>query len=181
VEEGSFGLDDVARGIHDKLVLSHPHVFGTRQADTAAEVVRNWEEIKKEEKGRESIMEGIPSALPSLLYAHKVQRKAASVGFDWPAVDGPFAKVAEELDELRAAAGSSAAEAEDELGDLLFSVVNVARHLGVDAESALRGATAKFRDRFMAVERLAAERGVALRSLDLAGLDALWDEVKQGS
>jgi tetrapyrrole methylase family protein/MazG family protein len=173
VEDGWFGLDDVARGIHDKLVLRHPHVFGSVAVSGADDVVRNWEQIKQEEKGRASIMEGIPSALPSLLYAHKVQRKAASVGFDWPGVDGPLDKVAEELAELRAD------PSEDELGDLLFSVVNVARHLGVDAESALRGATAKFRDRFMAVEALAAERGVALRSLDLAGLDALWDEVKQ--
>jgi tetrapyrrole methylase family protein/MazG family protein len=177
VEEGAFGLDDVARGIHDKLVLRHPHVFGSVAVSGASDVVRNWEQIKKEEKGRASIMEGIPSALPSLLYAHKVQRKAASVGFDWPSSEGPFDKVVEEMEELRAAAGS--AEAEEELGDLLFSVVNVARHLGVDAESALRGATAKFRDRFMAVEALAAARGVSLGDLDLAGLDALWDEVKR--
>jgi tetrapyrrole methylase family protein/MazG family protein len=138
----------------------------------------NWIEvnIKKEEKGRSSLMEGIPSALPSLLYAHKVQRKAASVGFDWPSVEDVYPKVLEELGELRADPAS-----EEELGDLLFSVVNVARHLGFDAESALRGATAKFRDRFMGVERLAAERGLVLADLDLAGLDALWDEVKRAS
>ncbi|HZQ27631.1 MAG TPA: nucleoside triphosphate pyrophosphohydrolase, partial [Acidimicrobiales bacterium] len=101
-EEGEFTIADVARGIHDKLVLRHPHVFGEREAKTADQVMKSWEQIKKEEKGRESIMEGIPSALPSLLYAHKVQRKAASVGFDWPAVDDVYPKVAEELDELRA-------------------------------------------------------------------------------
>lgn len=176
-EEGDYTLADVARGIHDKLVVRHPHVFGgTRTADTADQVVRNWEQIKKEEKGRSSLMEGIPSALPSLLYAHKVQRKAASVGFDWPSVDDVYPKVVEELDELRAEPTS-----EEELGDLLFAVVNVARHLGFDAESALRGATAKFRDRFMGVERLAAERGIDLEAAGLAELDALWDEVKQGS
>jgi tetrapyrrole methylase family protein/MazG family protein len=171
-EEGEFTLADVARGIHDKLVLRHPHVFGTRSADTADQVVRNWEQIKRDEKGRSSLMEGIPAALPALLYAHKVQRKAASVGFDWPSVDDVYPKVTEELEELRAD------PSEEELGDLLFAVVNVARHLGVDAESALRAATAKFRDRFVGVERLAAERGIALPDADLAALDALWDEVK---
>ena len=176
-EEGDYTLADVARGIHDKLVVRHPHVFGgSRSAHTADQVVRNWEQIKKEEKGRSSLMEGIPSALPSLLYAHKVQRKAASVGFDWPSADDVYPKVTEELEELRAEPGS-----EEELGDLLFSVVNLARKLGFDAESALRGATAKFRDRFMAVEALAAERGVDLEQADLPALDALWDEVKRGA
>jgi tetrapyrrole methylase family protein/MazG family protein len=174
-EAGEFTLADVARGIHDKLVVRHPHVFGTREADTAEQVVRNWEQIKKDEKGRTSIMEGIPSALPGLLYAHKVQRKAASVGFDWDSVEDVYPKVEEELAELRED------PSEEELGDLLFAVVNVARHLGVDSESALRAATAKFRDRFMGVERLAAERGLALSELDLAGLDGLWDDVKRGS
>ena len=176
-EEGQFTLADVARGIHDKLVHRHPHVFGTVAAETAGQVMANWEQIKKEEKGRASIMEGIPGHLPSLLYAHKVQRKAASVGFDWPDVEGALPKIAEEADELVAAAGG--AEAAEELGDLLFAVVNVARHLELDPEAALRAATAKFRDRFVAVERLAAGRGLGLADLDLPGLDALWDEVKR--
>src|SRR5205807_6817406 len=117
-------------------------------------------------------MDGIPGDLPSLLYAHKVQRKAASVGFDWRSAEDVYPKVAEELAELQADPSA------DELGDLLFAVVNVARHLDVDPESALRGATAKFRDRFAAVERLAAGRGLDVATLDLAALDALWDEVK---
>ena len=171
-EEGAFTLADVARGIHDKLVQRHPHVFGTVEAETADRVMANWEQIKKAEKGRASLMDGIPGDLPSLLYAHKVQRKAASVGFDWPGVGDVYPKVAEELAEVQADPGP------EELGDLLFAVVNVARHLGVDPEAALRGATAKFRDRFAAVERLADERGLELAALDLAGLDALWDEVK---
>jgi tetrapyrrole methylase family protein/MazG family protein len=171
-EDGEFTIADVARGIHDKLVLRHPHVFGEREANTAEQVMKNWEQIKKEEKGRDSIMEGIPSALPSLLYAHKVQRKAASVGFDWPAVEDVYPKVTEELAELQAD------RSEEELGDLLFAVVNVARHLGHDPETALRGATAKFRDRFMGVERLASERAIDLAAADLPALDALWDEVK---
>ena len=173
-EEGHFTLADVARGIHDKLVRRHPHVFGSVQAETAGQVVANWDRIKTEEKGRSSVMEGIPSALPSLLHAAKVQRRAASLGFDWESVDGAYPKVAEELEELRAA------PSEDELGDLLFAVVNVARHLGLDPEAALRGATGKFRDRFSAVETLAADRGLDLSLLDVEGLDALWREVKAG-
>ncbi|MGQ0520715.1 MAG: nucleoside triphosphate pyrophosphohydrolase [Actinomycetota bacterium] len=172
-EAGHFTLADVARGIHDKLVHRHPHVFGSVRAETAGEVVANWDRIKIEEKGRASVMEGIPSALPSLLHAAKVQRRAASVGFDWESVDGAYPKVAEELEELRAE------PSEEELGDLLFAVVNVARHLGLDPEAALRGATGKFRDRFSAVEALAAGRGLDLAGLDLDGLDALWDQVKE--
>jgi tetrapyrrole methylase family protein/MazG family protein len=177
-EEGLFTLADVARGIHDKLVLRHPHVFGSVEADTAGQVVTNWERIKQAEKGRTSVMEGIPGHLPSLLYAHKVQRKAASVGFDWDDASGAWPKIAEETAELEAAMNGSGAGVFDELGDLLFAVVNVARHLNVDPESALRAATAKFRDRFEAVEQLAAARGLDLRAMDLTALDGLWDEVK---
>jgi tetrapyrrole methylase family protein/MazG family protein len=178
-EEGLFTLADVARGVHDKLVHRHPHVFGTVQVDTARQVLDNWERIKQAEKGRASVMDGIPGHLPSLLYAHKVQRKAASVGFDWPDADGAWPKIAEETAELERARVEGM-QVEEELGDLLFAVVNVARHLGIDPEAALRAATAKFRDRFMAVERLATDRGLDLRSLDLSALDALWDEVKAG-
>ncbi|MDQ1440630.1 MAG: tetrapyrrole methylase family protein / MazG family protein [Acidimicrobiaceae bacterium] len=189
-EEGLFDLSDVARGIRNKLIHRHPHVFGDVEARTAGQVMHNWEQIKQAEKGRESVMDGIPGHLPSLLYAHKAQRKAASVGFDWTGVEGAWPKIAEETAELEAAvaasagviAGGEAGEpgeaVEEELGDLLFAVVNVARHLDIDPEAALRAATAKFRDRFMAVERLAASRSVELRALDLAGLDVLWDEVK---
>jgi tetrapyrrole methylase family protein/MazG family protein len=180
-EEGQFTLADVARGIHDKLVTRHPHVFGDVVAGTADEVITNWEQIKRDEKGRASIMDGIPGALPALLYAHKVQRKAASVGFDWDDVEGAYPKVLEELDEVRSAARADSAEAvADEVGDLLFACVNVARHLEVDAEAALRAATAKFRARFQAVEALAGARGVDLAGADLATLDRLWEEVKAG-
>ncbi len=173
-EAGAFTLADVARGIHDKLVRRHPHVFGAVEVDSAEGVMANWEQIKKAEKGHASVMDGIPGNLPSLLYAHKVQRKAASLGFDWDDAGGAAAKVAEELAEL------TAAPSDEELGDLLFAVVNVARHLGIDPEAALRGATAKFRDRVAAAERLAEARGVALTALDPAALDELWEEVKAG-
>jgi tetrapyrrole methylase family protein/MazG family protein len=180
-EEGAFTLADVARNVHDKLVHRHPHVFGDVRADTPGQVMQNWEQIKKAEKGRESIMDGIPGDLPSLLHAHKVQRKAATVGFDWPSVDDVYPKVAEELEEVRsAAAEADPGRRDDEVGDLLFAVVNLARHLDVDPESALRAATAKFRDRFRAVERMAAERGLALADLGPDRLDALWEEAKRG-
>jgi uncharacterized protein YabN with tetrapyrrole methylase and pyrophosphatase domain len=132
----------------------------------------NWEQIKKVEKGRDSLMDGIAGDLPALLFAHKVQRKAATVGFDWDGPEPVYAKVIEELCELIVEPTA------DELGDVLFSVVNLARHLGHDPEASLRGAAVRFRDRFGGVERLAAERGISLLDADLATLDALWDEVK---
>jgi tetrapyrrole methylase family protein/MazG family protein len=179
-EAGQFTLADVARGVHDKLVGRHPHVFGTIQAADAEAVVTNWEQIKRAEKGRDSIMDGIPTTLPALLLAAKIQGKASSVGFDWPDVTGAYPKVNEELDEIRAASDAdlSPAVIAEEMGDLLFACVNVARHLGVDPEAALRTASSKFSRRFMAVERLAAGRGIDLVVADLADLDRLWDEVK---
>ncbi len=176
-QEGRFTMADVARGIHDKLVHRHPHVFGDVAADTTDQVLANWEQIKAAEKGRTSLMQGIGGNLPSLLYAAKVQKKAASVGFDWDDVRGALPKIAEELNELEAVLDDAGA-ARDELGDLLFAVVNVARHLGVDPEAALRAATAKFRTRFDAVEELAKARAIDLAAADLPALDALWDDVK---
>jgi len=179
-EEGWFTLADVARVIHDKLVHRHPHVFGSVAADTAEQVLVNWEQIKKAEKGRASVMEGVPGDLPALLYAHKIQRKAASVGFDWDDVDGALPKISEELDELQAAIASAVdRDIEDELGDLLFAVVNVARHLDIDPETALRGASAKFRSRFEQVEAHAGAQGRDLSTMTLTELDALWDQAKR--
>lgn len=184
-EEGQFDISDVARTVHDKLVARHPHVFGDVDAKTPEQVSKNWEQIKKQEKGRASAMDDVPRNLPALLYAHKIQGRAAAVGFDWESTQGALTKVPEELSELREAMASSPAGSvagtvavRDELGDLLFAVVNVARHLKVDAEAALREATAKFRRRFQAVEALAAQRGLDLSKLDLAALDGLWEEVK---
>jgi tetrapyrrole methylase family protein/MazG family protein len=178
-QEGRFTMADVARGIHDKLVRRHPHVFGDVDVDGTSEVLANWDAIKRAEKGRASVFDGIPGALPSLAYAAKVQKKAAAVGFDWPDVDGALPKIAEEAAEVVAAVGTGeAAAVADEVGDLLFAVVNVARHLRVDPEAALRAAVTKFRHRFEAVERLAAERGLDLHTAGLAALDTLWDEVK---
>jgi tetrapyrrole methylase family protein/MazG family protein len=198
-EEGQFALGDVARHVHDKLVRRHPHVFGSVDATTAEQVSSNWEQIKKAERSSSGekdggLMEGIARNLPALLYAYKVQGRAASVGFDWTDASGPLSKVGEELAELQEAltgasppatgsaapsvTGPAGAAVRDEVGDLLFSVVNVARKLKVDPEAALREAAAKFRRRFQAVEKLAGEGGYELSDLGLERLDELWERAK---
>ncbi|MGI9644512.1 MAG: nucleoside triphosphate pyrophosphohydrolase [Ilumatobacteraceae bacterium] len=180
-QEGRFTIADVAQGIHDKLVRRHPHVFGDVEVDGTDAVMANWDELKNAEKGRTSVFDGVPRSLPSLIYAQQVGKKASKVGFDWPDVGGAFEKIPEETAELEAAVEAGDNDhAGVELGDLLFAIVNVARHLGIDAELALRAASDKFRTRFEGVERLAGERSIDLRSSDLATLDALWDEVKAG-
>jgi tetrapyrrole methylase family protein/MazG family protein len=185
-QEGRFTIADVANGIHDKLVRRHPHVFGHlagNDLDTA-EVLSNWDDIKRDEKSRTSVFDGIPRSMPALAYAAKVGSKASKVGFDWPDVGGAFPKIAEETAELAEAMDhpdddeTGIAARTGELGDLLFAIVNVARHLRIDPELALRAATDKFRSRFEGVERLARERSIELRGAELATLDALWDEVK---
>ncbi len=179
-QEGRFTMTDVVDGIHDKLVRRHPHVFGSVTADDADTVVANWDAIKHAEKGRTSVFDGVAASQPSLSYAYHVQRKAAKVGFDWPDVDGALPKIAEEAAELdEAIASGDRTKVDDELGDLLFAVVNVARHLGVEPEAALRVATQKFRRRFEQVELLAAARGIVMNDSDLTVLDALWEEVKE--
>jgi len=178
-QAGDFTLADVARGITEKMVRRHPHVFGDVSVAGAAEVHRNWEAIKADEKAAAgatatSVLDGIPGSLPALAYAAKLSKRAASVGFDWRVLAPVFDKVREELDELEAEPASS-----DELGDVLFSVVNVARHLGHDPESALRGAATKFRRRFELVEREAAARGLDLQAADEAVVDGLWELAKR--
>ena len=148
-QEGRFTMTDIVDGIHDKLVRRHPHVFGSVEADDARTVVANWDAIKHAEKGRTSIFDGVATSQPSLSYAYHVQRKAAKVGFDWPDVNGALPKIAEETAELSAALdGRDGGAIDGELGDLLFAVVNVARHLDIEPEAALRAATHKFRRRF---------------------------------
>ena len=142
-------------------------------------MLRNWDAIKREEKQRTSVFDGVAMSQPSLMYADAVQRKAAKLGFDWPDVDGALPKIAEEAAELvEAARGDDPRHVDEELGDLLFAVVNVARHLHIEPEAALRSAAHKFRGRFEAVEALARQRSIDLHASDLAVLDALWDEIK---
>lgn len=190
-DAGAFTMADVARDINDKLIRRHPHVFGERSADSADEVLAIWDSVKLAEKGAkdadaaeagerpEGLLEGVPRSLPALMEAQKVSRKAASAGFEWETVADVWDKVAEERAEFEAEAPGTA-ERELEFGDLLFALVNVARKEGIDAESALRASTAKFRERWVAMENAAYEGGVALESLTIEQLNSLWNEVKRG-
>lgn len=176
-EEGDFRMAEVIAGIDAKLKRRHPHVWGDRTVATQREVLAQWEHLKHEERsGQGSLLDGVPRALPALLQAQAYGERAARVGFDWPAPRQVVAKVREEMAEVEAALGR--AEVEGELGDLLFAVVNWARHLGVDAEAALRKANERFARRFRALEELARERGMDLGQMTLDQMDALWEEVK---
>ena len=186
-EQGEGDLDAVARGVHEKLVRRHPHVFGDAEAATPGHVRARWETIKTEQEGRSGIFHDVPASLPALLLARKSQRRAAAVGFDWPDLDGPVAKLREELDELLAEiarAGRPAAETEPdrrvaaELGDVLFSVVNVARFVNVDPELALRAAARRSRERIELAERLAAEAGQTWTELDLDAQERWYERAK---
>jgi MazG family protein len=184
-ERGAFGFDEVAAGICDKMVRRHPHVFADARVESAAEQTRAWEEIKAAEKAArgagQGLLDDVPVALPALTRAGKFGRRAAQIGFDWPDAAGPRAKIDEELAELDAvvAAGGPAEALEAEIGDLLFSVANLARHHGVDPEAALRGANARFARRFRHVERRRAEGGHAAAGLDQ--LEAWWQEAKSAA
>jgi len=173
-EAGAFGMAEVARGIHDKLVRRHPHVFGDVDAGTSDAVMANWEQIKKAEKGVESIVAGITPGLASLLYAHKLLRKAASVGLDPGDAEASLRSIGDAVDRLRRGEG---AEAEHALGDLLAAAVAFARTQGIDAESSLRGWSARFKDRFEAMERLASERGLDLHTMDPTAVESLWSAI----
>ena len=183
-EQGDFSLDDVAHNLADKLVRRHPHVFGDVQVDGSADVLRNWEAIKRTEKkptaeGPRSALDGVPAALPALARAQRMQSKASRCGFDWPDMAGVEAKLAEELAELEAARKTGDAEAvHHEVGDLLFSVVNLCRFLKVDAEDAMQSASSRFARRFREVERRAAAAGRDLRNCTLAELDVYWEAAK---
>jgi MazG family protein len=181
-ERGWFGIDDVVAGISEKLERRHPHVFGDVKVSGTEEVLANWEKLKaaeKEKKGR-GTLSGMPKGLPALLYAYRLGEKAGNVGFDWPDARGPRDKIQEELGELDAAlASKDAAAAEHELGDLLFSVVNLARKQGIDPEHALRGANRRFQGRFDAVEARVRAQGRAVSDCTPEELDAHWNEVKK--
>ena len=187
-ESGDGDLETVARDVHAKLVRRHPHVFGDGDARTAGRVRERWEELKTEQEGREGIFHDVPEALPALLQARKVQRRAATVGYDWPDLAGPLAKVREEIDELVQAidrAGEPLPETEadaavfHEVGDVLFTLVNVGRRLNVDPELALRATTRRFTKRVETAAELAAADGVDWRALDLEAQDEYYDRAKQ--
>lgn len=182
---GSFEFADVVRYEMDKLVRRHPHVFGDVAVAGTAEVLQNWEAIKQRERAqrgaeRRSALEGVPKDLPALLRAHRVQEKAAGVGFDFPEAGGAWLKVEEELRELHEGVrrGADPADLEDELGDLLFAMVNYARFIGINPENALRATVDKFQRRFAHVEARLAEQGRTPADAELAEMDGYWDEAK---
>jgi len=185
-ERRRFTASDVVQGIAEKMVRRHPHVFGTVRADTSEEVLRNWEEIKRDEKasgdaGGESVLRGIPTALPALLKAQRLGTKAARVGFDWERGEDVLAKLEEELTELREVlSGGQRVRVQEELGDVLFTLVNLARHADVDPEAALEGANRKFRDRFQSMETALRSRGTTFQASAPEALESLWEEAKKG-
>jgi MazG family protein len=187
-ERGAGDLEQVARGIHEKLVARHPHVFGEVEARTAGRVRENWERIKREQEGREGIFHDVPGSLPALIHARKIQRRAAAVGFEYPDTQGALADLEDEVRELQEAladAGETNAEtAPDpvvaaEVGDVLFAAVNVARRANVDPELALRAASARFVERVEQAERLAAEEGRDWSTLPLEEQDRYYDRAKE--
>lgn len=181
-ENNQFDMSDVIHGVSSKMVHRHRHVFGDEAAETADDVIKIWEQVKKEEKGHETqtkVLKDVPANLPALMRSFKVQQKAGQVGFDWDKVDDAFLKVKEETEELQHAfKNEDLANIEEEIGDLLFAVVNVSRFLKVQPELALTATINKFIRRFEYVETKAAESGRELTSMSLEEMDALWDECK---
>lgn len=184
-EEGAFDLNDIAAAIGDKLVRRHPHVFGESEESDPQQLSANWEAIKAAERAQKdadpSVLADLPLALPALIRAIKLQKRAARVGFDWDELTPVFDKIHEEIDEVKAeVAGGDAARLEDEVGDLLFAVSNLARHLDLDPEAALRRANAKFERRFRAIEQRVRGAGEELAEQGLDKLEAHWQAVKAG-
>lgn len=196
-EQGHFTIEDVTATVHSKMVRRHPHVFGNAQADTASEVLRSWEAIKAEEKKaaqpageakEASILDGVSKKVPALMEAHQLSTKAARVGFDWENVEQIFDKLQEEIEELREAiithadskAESAHSRVREEIGDLLFAVANIARHLHVEPEAALKLTNRKFRGRFRHIEESLRESGQSFEAATLEELESLWQEAKKG-
>ncbi|MCD4819875.1 MAG: nucleoside triphosphate pyrophosphohydrolase [Candidatus Cloacimonetes bacterium] len=182
-ENDKFDIDSVSKKISDKLVLRHPHVFDKKNSISSEEVQKNWERIKLDEKKatRKSVIDGIPRAMPKLIVAQRMQEKAASIGFDWKAIEPVFEKLEEELQEFEEAYRENDMEAiQDEMGDLLFTLVNVSRKLGFDAESALNRTIKKFERRFKIVEKHYKNNKENMQEKTLEQLDEIWDIAKQG-
>lgn len=179
-EKGQFDIADVADALNEKLIFRHPHVFGQVKADSAEQVIQNWEQLKLKEKGgNRSVLAGVPAALPALIKAFRIQEKAANVGFDWERPEQVWDKVKEETAETgEAIAEGRKDDIEAEFGDLLFSVVNAARLYGVDPENALERTNRKFIRRFNYVESKAKDAGKALKDMTLGEMDSLWNEAK---
>ncbi|MGN0467878.1 MAG: nucleoside triphosphate pyrophosphohydrolase [Acutalibacteraceae bacterium] len=181
-EIDSFDISDVSDGICKKLIERHPHVFSDVKADTTEKVLDNWDVIKRKSKGQKtqgSAMEKIPKELPALMRAQKIQEKAKKAGFDWNSIDGAYEALGSEIEELKQAQSENEERIKDELGDVLFSVVNVARFLDTDAEEALTSSNDKFISRYLKVEELAKQRNIDMKNTSLSKLDELWQEAKR--
>ncbi len=179
-EQGRFTLGDSLQTVIDKLVRRHPHVFGDQPAADTTVIRQRWEAAKQLEKGRESILDGVPRTLPALNRARRLQEKASSVGFDWQQVDDVWAKVAEEIDELREACSTGdGAAMQEEFGDVLFSLVNLGRFLRLSGEDALRQAIGKFEQRFRGIEQELARRGRRIEDATLEEMDGIWNRLRQ--
>lgn len=179
-DDGEFTIDDVVSTITAKIVRRHPHVFGDRVAGDSAEVLEHWDQIKARERAekQQGLLDTVPHALPALMLAQMISRKAVSAGFEWETLDGVWDKVHEELDELRATEPGSV-EAAEEIGDVLFTVVNLARKQGIDAETALRATCEKFRSRWSAMEEMSASEGRSIEDLALDEQESLWQRAKR--
>jgi tetrapyrrole methylase family protein/MazG family protein len=178
-EKGEFDLEDVLQNINTKLIRRHPHIFGNSQAQNAEEVSHNWEAIKKGERGEQaSILDSVPRQMPALAYSQDIQRRVAQIGFDWENIDGVIDKLSEEVAEFKQAVSQE--EKYEEFGDLFFTLVNVARRMGIDPESALRQANLKFYKRFSYMEKLCRERNIEVGQLSFEEQNALWEEAKKG-
>lgn len=179
-EQGRFDIADVCDALREKLIFRHPHVFGTEQVSNAEQVIQNWEQLKLKEKGgNKTVLAGVPSSLPALIKAYRIQEKAANVGFDWEAKEDVWPKVREEIGEVETEmTGGDSVNVEKEFGDLIFSIVNAARLYDVHPETALEKTNRKFISRFNYVESKAKEAGRRLKDMTLAEMDALWNEAK---
>jgi len=178
-EAGEFELADVMSGISNKLIHRHPHIFGSQKADSAEEVALNWEALKQEERGADtSILSSVPGQMPALGYSKEIQRRVAQIGFDWENIDGVIDKLVEEVGEFKQA--DSQPQREWEFGDLLFTLVNIARRLEIDSEAALREANRRFCRRFSHMEETCRRRGLSLGQLSFGEQNALWEEAKKG-
>lgn len=178
-EQQQFTMNDVINALCEKLIVRHPHIYGDVQADTDEAVKRNWEKIKLKE-GKKSVLAGVPAGMPALIKAMRLQEKSKQVGFEWDNTQQVYAKLEEELQELQQAINSGEQDAiEDEMGDVLFSLVNYARFIKVDAENALERTNKKFIRRFQWIENKASEKGTTLADLSLDAMNALWEEVKR--
>ncbi len=177
-EAGEFKLGDVMNSINAKLIHRHPHIFGSQKVKDAEEVELNWEALKQEERGTDtSMLDSVPEQMPALGYSQAIQRRVAQVGFDWEDIDGVIDKLAEEVSELKEATNEE--QKAQEFGDLLFTLVNIARRLGVDSEAALREANRRFRRRFSYMEEVCRQRGINLADLSFDEQNALWEEAKR--